>query len=171
MSILYKAPAEGGEINLAPALPGDMFVLELSNDTMLVQSGAFVASALTVEINTSWGGAKGFFGSGSLILLKASGSGPLILASYGAIHEVSLAAGQKYTIDTGHIVAFSESMGFQVRRVGGMKSTLLSGEGLVVDLTGPGKLLMQTRSTDAFLSWLIPHAAQKQQQLGAHFSI
>lgn len=153
---LYKAPAEGGEINLAPALPGDMFVLELSNDIMLVQSGAFVASALTVEINTSWGGAKGFFGSGNLILLKASGSGPLMLASYGAIHEVSLAAGQKYTIDTGHIVAFSESMGFQVRRVGGMKSTLLSGEGLVVDLTGPGKLLMQTRSTDAFLSWLIP---------------
>jgi len=152
----YKAPAEGGEINLAPALPGDMFVLELSNDTMLVQSGAFVASALTVEINTSWGGAKGFFGSGNLILLKAGGSGPLMLASYGAIHEVSLAAGQKYTIDTGHIVAFSESMGFQVRRVGGMKSTLLSGEGLVVDLTGPGKLLMQTRSTDAFLSWLIP---------------
>jgi len=152
----YKAPADGGEINLAPALPGDMFVLELSNDTMLVQSGAFVASALTVEINTSWGGAKGFFGSGNLILLKAGGSGPLVLASYGAIHEVSLAAGQKYTIDTGHIVAFSESMGFQVRRVGGMKSTLLSGEGLVVDLTGPGKLLMQTRSTDAFLSWLIP---------------
>ena len=152
----YKAPADGGEINLAPALPGDMFVLELSNDTMLVQSGAFVASALTVEINTSWGGAKGFFGSGNLILLKASGSGPLMLASYGAIHEVSLAAGQKYTIDTGHIVAFSESMGFQVRRVGGMKSTLLSGEGLVVDLTGPGKLLMQTRSTAAFLAWLIP---------------
>jgi uncharacterized protein (TIGR00266 family) len=153
---LYKASAEGGEINLAPALPGDMFVLELSNDTMLVQSGAFVASALTVEINTSWGGAKGFFGSGNLILLKASGSGPLMLASYGAIHEVSLAAGEKYTIDTGHIVAFNESMGFQVRRVGGMKSTLLSGEGLVVDLTGPGKLLMQTRSTAAFLAWLIP---------------
>jgi len=158
---LYKAPAEGGEINLAPALPGDMFVLELSNDTMLVQSGAFVASALTVEINTSWGGAKGFFGSGNLILLKAGGSGPLVLASYGAIHEVSLAAGQKYTIDTGHIVAFSESMGFQVRRVGGMKSTLLSGEGLVVDLTGPGKLLMQTRSTAAFLAWLIPMLPSK----------
>jgi uncharacterized protein (AIM24 family) len=47
-------------------------------------------------------------------------------------------------------------MGFQVRRVGGMKSTLFSGEGLVVDLTGPGRVLMQTRSSDAFLAWLIP---------------
>lgn len=152
----YKAPAQGGEVNLAPALPGDMFVVELQNEAMLIQSGAFVASATSVEINTSWGGAKGFFGSGGLILLKASGSGPLILASYGAIHELSLAAGQKYTIDTGHIVAFNEKMGFQVRKVGGMKSTLLSGEGLVVDLTGPGRVLLQTRSTDAFVSWLIP---------------
>ena len=153
----YKAPAQGGENNLAPALPGDMFVIELSGDTMLVQSGAFVAAPLTVELNTSWGGAKGFFGSGGLILLKASGSGPLVLSSYGAIHEVNLTAGEKYTIDTGHIVAFTEGMGFQVRKVGGMKSTLLSGEGLVVDLTGPGRVLMQTRSMDAFLSWLIPH--------------
>jgi uncharacterized protein (AIM24 family) len=59
-------------------------------------------------------------------------------------------------VDTGHLVAFSEGIGFNVRRVGGIKSTLFSGEGLVVDLTGPGRLLMQTRSVDAFLSWLIP---------------
>jgi uncharacterized protein (AIM24 family) len=43
-----------------------------------------------------------------------------------------------------------------VRKVGGLKSTLLSGEGLVVDLTGPGRVLLQTRSTEAFLAWLIP---------------
>jgi uncharacterized protein (TIGR00266 family) len=152
----YKASAQGGEINLAPALPGDMFVVELQNESMLVQSGAFVASATTVEVNTSWGGAKGFFGSGGLILLKATGSGPLVLGSYGAIHDINLSAGQKYTVDTGHVVAFSEKIGFQVRKVGGLKSTLLSGEGLVVDLTGPGRALLQTRSTEAFLSWLIP---------------
>jgi uncharacterized protein (AIM24 family) len=43
-----------------------------------------------------------------------------------------------------------------VRKIGGMKSTLFSGEGLVVDLTGPGRVLAQTRSTDQFLNWLIP---------------
>lgn len=152
----YKAPAQGGQLNLAPALPGDMFVVELQNEAMLVQSGAFVASATSVEVNTSWGGAKGFFGSGSLILLKASGVGPLVLASYGAIHEMNLAAGQKFTVDTGHIVAFGDKIGFQVRKVGGLKSTLLSGEGLVCELTGPGQVLLQTRSTEAFLGWLIP---------------
>jgi uncharacterized protein (AIM24 family) len=47
-------------------------------------------------------------------------------------------------------------MGFGVRKVGGWKSTLLSGEGLVVDLTGPGTATLQTRSEDALLGWLIP---------------
>ena len=133
-----------------------MFVVELQNEAMLVQSGSFVASATTVEVNTSWGGAKGFFGSSGLVLLKATGSGPLILGGYGAIHDITLSAGQKYTVDTGHIIAFSEKLGFKVRKVGGLKSTLLSGEGLVVDLTGPGRVLLQTRSTEAFLAWLIP---------------
>ena len=89
-------------------------------------------------------------------MLRASGSGVLVLSSYGAIHALELAAGQVYTVDTGHLVAFTEGMGFNVRRIGGVKSTLFSGEGLVVDLTGPGRVLLQTRSEDAFLSWLIP---------------
>ena len=46
----------------------------------------------------------------------------------------------------------TEGMDFRVRKVGGLKSTLFSGEGLVVDLTGPGRLLMQSRSTDQFLA-------------------
>ncbi len=89
-------------------------------------------------------------------MLRAAGSGLRVLSSYGALHPMGLAAGEKHSVDTGHPVAFSANLGFQARRVGGLKSTLFSGEGLVVDLTGPGRVLLQTRSTDAFLSWLIP---------------
>jgi len=152
----YKATARGGEVNVAPSLPGDMVALTLANETLMVQSGSFVACEKSVAIDTGWGGAKTFFASEGLIMLKASGSGLLVLSSYGAIHEMNLGAGEKYTVDTGHLVAFTANIGFQVRKVGGIKSTLFSGEGLVVDLTGPGRVLMQTRSTDAFLSWLIP---------------
>jgi len=67
-------------------------------------------------------------------------------------------------VDTGHLVAFTEGMGFKVRAVGGLKSTLFSGEGLVVDLTGPGKVLIQTRSEDAFLAWLIPKLPKQQSR-------
>lgn len=157
---LYKAPGNGGEITVAPALPGDLFVLNLDNENIMVQSGSYVASETNIELDTKWGGAKTFFASEGLIMLRASGSGQLLLSSYGAIHEVNLEAGQTHTVDTGHLVAFSEGMGFKVRKVGGLKSTLFSGEGLVVDLTGPGRVLLQTRSTDAFLSWLIPKLPQ-----------
>lgn len=157
----YTAPAQGGIIMLAPALPGDLYVLELMGETMLVQSGSYVASAEGVEIDTKFGGAKTFFASEGLFLLKCSGHGKLILSSYGAIHELSLGSGEKFTVDTGHLVAFDQGIGFQVRAVGGLKSTLFSGEGLVVDLTGPGNVLMQTRSTDAFLSWLMPEVQRR----------
>ncbi len=152
----YRAPAQGGEITLAPVLPGDMLVLDLKDETLVVQSGSYVASSEGIEIDTKWTGAQTFFAREGLIMLKASGTGTLILGSYGAIHEKDLGAGEVYTVDTGHLVAFSEGMGFRVKAVGGIKSTLFSGEGLVVDLTGPGKVFMQTRSDDAFLSWLIP---------------
>lgn len=152
----FRAPASGGEVTVAPALPGDLFVLELRNESMLVQSGAYVASEIGINLDTKWGGAKTFFASEGLIMLRASGTGKLLLSSFGAIHEVNLGAGETYTVDTGHLVAFTEGIGFKVRRVGGLKSTIFGGEGLVVDLTGPGRVLLQTRSTDAFLSWLIP---------------
>jgi len=152
----YRAPAQGGEITLAPALPGDMVVHSLQDETLMVQSGSYVASSEGVSIDTKWGGAKTFFASEGLIMLRASGTGSLLLSSYGAIHEVNLEAGQSYTVDTGHLVAFTEGMGFKVRRVGGLKSTLFSGEGLVVDLSGPGRIFLQTRSQDAFLAWLLP---------------
>ena len=69
---------------------------------------------------------------------------------------MNLESGQKYTVDTGHFVAFDEGVGFDIKRVGGIKSTFFSGEGLVVDITGPGRVLIQTRSQDSFLGWLIP---------------
>ena len=153
---VFQAPPHGGQINLAPTLPGDMMVLELRNDSLLVQSGSYVASSMGVDVDTKWGGARTFFASEGLIMLRARGSGLLILSSYGAIHPIDLLPGQRYTVDTGHLVAFSEGIGFSVRSVGGMRSTLFSGEGLVVDLTGPGRVYMQTRSEDAFLAWIAP---------------
>ena len=157
----YRAPAGGGELMVGPALPGDLIVLTLAGESLMVQSGSYVASEMGIEVDTRWGGAKTFFASEGLIMLQASGSGKLVLSSYGAIHELELGPGQRYTVDTGHLVAFDEAMGFEVRRVGGLKSTLFSGEGLVVDLAGPGRVLMQTRSADAFLSWLIPQIPQR----------
>lgn len=163
----YQAPSQGGEVCVAPSLPGDMATLEVTPaEPLLMQSGAYVASSQGVEVSTKWGGAKTFFASEGLIMLRISGEGQVVIGSYGAIHPVTLAPGERFTVDTGHLVAFSDGIGFHVRRVGGIKSTLFSGEGLVVDLTGPGRVMLQTRSVDAFLSWLVPKLPR--QNSGSH---
>jgi uncharacterized protein (TIGR00266 family) len=151
-----QAPPGGGTVWVAPALPGDLLALDLRRESMMVQSGSYVASAMGIEVETKWSGAKTFFASEGLIMLRTSGTGKMLVSSYGAIHEMTLAAGERHTVDTGHLVAFTEGIGFRVRKVGGLKSTLFSGEGLVVELTGPGRVLLQSRSTDQFLAWLIP---------------
>lgn len=152
----FRAGGAGGELMLAPSLPGDIFTLQLAGESYLVQSGSFLASGEGIETDTKWSGAKTFFGGEGLIMLRCSGSGMLVLSSFGAIHELELIAGQTYTVDTGHLVAFTDNIGFHLRAVGGMKSTIFGGEGLVVDLTGPGRILLQTRSQGAFLDWLLP---------------
>ena len=102
-----------------------------------------------------------FFSKEGLFLLRVQGSGDLFLSSYGAIHTKELRHGEKYIVDTGHMVAFDESVNYRVTRVGGLKSTFFSGEGLVCELTGPGNIYLQSRSDDAFLTWLIPRIPKR----------
>lgn len=152
----YTALGAPGEVTLAPTLPGDLTHITLAGGTFFMQSGSFVACAPGVQIDTAWGGAKGFFSGEGLFLLKASGSGDLLFSSYGAIHRVDLDGRSPYIVDTGHVVGFTSGLQYAVKSVGGFKSTLLSGEGLVCEFTGQGALYLQTRSTQAFLSWLLP---------------
>lgn len=152
----FVATGSGQSISLAPALPGDIQVVEMTGQTLLVQSGSYLASSEGITVDTKWTGAKTFFGSEGLIMLRVSGTGTLILTSYGAVHPLSLGPGERHVVDTGHIVSFDESVSFRTRKVAGWKSTLFSGEGLVVELEGPGEVTIQSRSQDAFLSWLLP---------------
>ena len=151
----FRSP-QGGELTVAPALPGDIVQMPVGSTPMMVQSGAWLASEVGVDVDTKWGGAKTFFSGEGLFLLRCTGSGDMLVASYGAITDRTLAPGEVYKLDSGHIVAFEEGIGYQVNKVGGWKSTFLSGEGLVATFTGPGTLWMQTRSPADLVGWLIP---------------
>ena len=152
----FTCTASQGELTLAPGLPGDLMHVPMAGGTMMVQSGSFIASSPTITTDTSWAGAKGFFAKQGLFLLKCDGQGDLFISSYGAIHTIELPAGAGYVVDTGHIVAFESTMTYNVRGVGGMKQTLFSGEGLVAEFVGPGRLYLQSRSFEAFLGVLVP---------------
>ena len=152
---------EAGEITLAPPLPGDVLHMDMRNQTIMVTSGAYLACSKDISVDTQWGGAKTFFSKEGLFLLRVQGSGDLFLSSFGAIHPKELRNGETYIVDTGHMVAFDENVNYRVTRVGGLKSTLFSGEGLVCELTGPGRIFLQSRSDDAFLTWLVPRIPKR----------
>ena len=124
---------------------------------MILQSGAYLASAPNVNLDTKWQGLKGFLSEKDFVMLHASGPGNIWVSSFGGIVEMNLQPNEVLSVDTGHLVAFPDNMQFSVRRVGGWKSTILSGEGLVSDLVGPGKILMQTRHLPAFVQALMQY--------------
>jgi uncharacterized protein (TIGR00266 family) len=144
----------GGIVGASQALPGDMTLVSLVGQDLLVQSGSWVASDPGVDVDSKWGGAKGFFSGAGLILLRCSGQGDLLLSAYGGIRDLVLPAGEKVTIDTGHIVAFEQTVQYTVRKAGNWKTTLLGGEGLVTEFVGPGRVWLQTRSSSDLIGWL-----------------
>jgi len=151
----WKAGPQGGEVALAPELPGDIAVIEMQGESVLVQAGSFMASEVGVDFSAKIS-SKAFMAGEGLSILEAKGVGKLLVSSYGAIYEKTIAPGEKYVVVTSHLVAFDGTLSVQPRPVGGLKSTLLSGEGLVIQLTGPGRIFIQTRSPQALINWIIP---------------
>jgi len=151
-------------LHLAPALSGDVTHHPIEADSLYVQSSSFLAADPSIALDTSFGCARTFFGGEGLFLLELTGTGDTFLSSYGAIDEQRVSPGDALVVDTGHIVAFEDSLAFDVKRVGGLKSTLFSGEGLVCEFSGEGTVWTQTRSPDAFLSWLIPQLPTRNNQ-------
>jgi uncharacterized protein (TIGR00266 family) len=151
----FTATAPGRELYLAGAAEGDTVEHRLvPGEPLYVHSGAFLASSATVKLDTKWGGAKGFFGPG-LFLLKAEGEGTILLAAYGAIHPVDV-SGEGFICDNHHIVAFTSGLQYDLRKVAGLKSLFLSGEGLVCHFRGQGRVWLQTRSPGGLAGWVHP---------------
>ncbi len=140
-----------GLLGLAPKYNGDIIRIPVKGK-LFAQSGAFLASTPKIEIDTKWGGARTFFAGEGLFLLKLEGNGDVFLASFGGIEELDVDG--SLIVDTGHVVAFEDGLDFDVRRVGGLKATLLSGEGLVAEFRGRGKVWIQTRSVGEYIGWI-----------------
>jgi len=152
----YTAPASGGFVDVAARLPGDIVSFDVSPATPLfISKGSWLANDAGVEINTQWGGFKNMFGSEGAFIIRAEGQGPVVFACYGALETWDLQAGQSITLDTGHMVAYEGSVTMGLRTAaGGIVQSFKSGEGVVFDFTGPGKVWSQTRNPNELLGWI-----------------
>ncbi len=158
---LFTATEENSELILAPTVPGDIIAFEMNTNTLYAQGGTYLAGTADLELSTQ-GSLKALVSGEGLFLQKISGRGTLFLNSYGAVIKKELAAGQTYRVDTGHIVAFEESVTYKIRKSSkGLFSTFASGEGLVCEYTGPGAIWLQTRNVPALAHALAPFLPSK----------
>ena len=151
----YRAQEGPGEVAFVSAPVGDIEKLEVKpNQGYIIQSASYIASTQNVDLDVKWQGfTKGLFGQG-LFMIKATGDGTLFINTFGAIDKHTIDAGKSLIVDNFHLVAFSESCDYKVRKFGGLKSTLLGGEGLVTEIKGPGDVYIQTKNLREFVEWL-----------------
>lgn len=155
----FTARGGPGEVTLAPGSPGDITGIDMVNQSFKVQSSSYLAGDSSLTVDTKFGGAKSFFGGEGLFILEISGTGLLLVSSFGAIHRKVLRPGEQYVIDTGHLVAWEAHMNYNLRKAAksGFFRSMMSGEGLVAEFNGPGEILIQTRNLAAFAGLLRPY--------------
>jgi len=160
----FTAEGKPGQLYVSPGVPGDVQHYYLRGNGLMVQSSGFVAASPTVEIDTKFQGFKGFFSGESLFLLRATGTGDIWFSSYGAIVEIPVSGA--YVVDTGYIVAFEDTLNYNVEMLGGLsfrglKTGILGGEGFVCRFSGNGRLWIQSRELYALVNFLNPFRPAK----------
>lgn len=147
----FTAEDSSGTLTLAPPSPGDIKSHELQGETLYAIDGAFLAGTEGIEIDSELGGIKSILGGASLTPLALKGDGTAFIDAYGGLDKIELDRGESYVIDNGHIVAWDDQIDFTTESVGGLKSSVVGGEGLVFEFTGPGTAWYQTRDMDSLV--------------------
>ncbi|MFX1534323.1 MAG: TIGR00266 family protein [Promethearchaeota archaeon] len=156
----WSATQGNGIIGLAAPYQGDVecVTVEPGRD-WLISKGGYIASSLGLVTTSKFQGVgKALLSREGAFLLYAHAEQrveDLFIVSFGAFRQFELAPGEKMIIDTGNFVAMETSAQYAIRRSGrGLKTLALGGEGLVMDVTGPGKVILQSHAPQTFLGWI-----------------
>lgn len=145
----FEPQGGAGEVWLGSTLAGDMMVYELENENLIVQGGSFVACEEAVNIDLGWQGFKSLLSGESVFWLHLKGRGKVVLSSFGAIYPVEVDG--EYIVDSGHIVAFNETLDFSITKAGtSWLHSFLGGEGLVCKFKGKGTVWCQSHNPSSF---------------------
>jgi uncharacterized protein (TIGR00266 family) len=153
----YTAPANGGWVDVAANLPGDIAAVTVTpQQPFFITRGCWIANSYGVEIETQWAGMQSLFGGEGGFVVHARGQGEVILGAYGAVDTINLSPGESITVDSGHVVAYDATVQSRLRHAveGRMIQSMKSAEGLVFDFAGPGRVMIQSRNPSALISWL-----------------
>jgi uncharacterized protein (TIGR00266 family) len=150
----YSHPV-GGSVTFSPTVPGSVIHRRLEGDTLLLTRGSLLACSPDIQIDVRFGGLKSLFSGEGAFVIECSGRGDLFFNSFGAVLEREVDG--SLTVDTSHVVAWEPSLDYTIGGMGSLKSTVFSGEGLVSNFRGRGKIYLQTRTMGSLAGWLTPY--------------
>lgn len=132
----------------AAPYPGRIMPIDLDsvNGNLLCQKDAFLAAAMGTRVSIAFNKrlGAGFFGGEGFILQKLSGDGLVFIHAGGTVVERQL-NNEKIMLDTGCLVAFEETISYDIERAGNLKSMFFGGEGLfLATLQGTGRVWIQS---------------------------
>lgn len=146
---VFRSGSQAAEVYLAPKLMGDMVAYQMKGVDLVIQSTGYLACTPGVDLDLGFQGFKSIFSGESIFWLTASGSGAVLLSSFGGIYEIEVDG--EYMVDTGHIVAFEKTLDFTITKPGSSwLGAFLGGEGFVCKFQGKGRLFCQTHSPRSF---------------------
>ena len=153
---IFKSKAAGSKVAFAPPYPGKILELEVNGAKVWqAQKDSFLFAYGNISINISFikKFKVGFFGGEGFILEKFTGSGKVFINCGGMAIEKTLSEKETIHVDTGCVVAFEETVDYDIKRVKNIKTAIFGGEGLFLStLTGPGKVILQSLPWSRFLS-------------------
>jgi uncharacterized protein (TIGR00266 family) len=158
---LNRYRAEGSaELWFAPGSPGDIAGISLDGE-WLIQDTSYLAHYGDIDVSVAWRGLRGLIAEGELVWLKASGRGTVWVSSYGAIERIEVPPGEVVTIDNFHFVAMPADVDYEIGKIGGLKTFVFGGEGLVVRVRGPAQIYVQTRILPPFASLIAKYIPRR----------
>ncbi len=149
MTVFANGASVRRRVSFAAPYPGKIVALDLKQlgQSILCQKDSFLCAAKGVAVGIAFQRkiGAGLFGGEGFILQKLDGDGLAFIHAGGTIVERDLAAGETLRLDTGCLVALEPRVNYDIQLVGGIKTALFGGEGIVfATLTGPGKVWLQS---------------------------
>lgn len=135
-------------IGIAPATPGKIVSLDVGGNTQYrLNTGAFLACDNGVEyVMKSQSIGKAFLGgTGGFFVMETQGTGNILVSAFGDILTMEITPDKPLTIDNEHVVAWDASLDYDIHVASGTFG-FKTGEGVVNEFHGQGKVFIQTRN-------------------------
>ena len=146
--------------------PGNIIPVSLTsvNNCLICQKDSFLCAAkgVAIGIHMQKKILTGLFGGEGFIMQKLEGDGMVFVHAGGTVVERSLQPGEVLDVDTGCIVALEQSVNYDIRQAGNIKTALFGGEGLFfATLNGPGKVWLQSLPFSRLAGRMLQAAPQR----------